>query len=485
MSASKIGLEKRVGGIEGRANPGGSQQDVEYAPFENHPLVSILRHPNKVDTWPTFLAKIIIQYYLTGRVMIWGPHNKAGAPGKLFVVPTALVVPVPGLSSNIYPLGGYRIQPFYPAGLIGVIPTAISGMLGVTIDARNFYIIQNPHPLYNWSPVSPTQANQVSIDLLEMIDRSCWSVMQNGVNPSVVIDMPGATKEVMDAARAEYEAVHSGPDNHGKAMFFGGGDPTRPAAVVNPTKPSADVMGFSTEWERVAGQTLAGVFGINLSTVGLKTTGSYAEDWAEIQRSRISTYEPFLGMVANTLTDGPVKDWGLSRKGIRCSIVMPKLDDPTIVEQQNQAGAVDGTMMVNEIRVRRGLKPVDGGDVLPSIFTKLQEQAAGVDMVSQQERLELAEGTGEVDEGGVAAVTDGGSEEPPRPENKGGKGTLPPRPSKGGGKESKSLPDPIGKTGEIPTGGVSPVPPLSQRVVSDPRSVRKLLRRSVLSVTGG
>lgn len=453
MSGAKCQLERKVKGKAGRASPAARETDTEYVPFEGHPLCSVLRHPNDVDTFPMFLAQIILQYHLTGRVLIWGVPNRIGAPQRLFVVPTALCTPAYGLGSNQYPKGAWRIQQYYPSsGLMGILPGPLAGTSGALIDSREVYIMQNPHPTYRWAPTSGVQATQIGIDLLEMIDQSCWSVMHNGVKPSGVLDMPGAAKEVVESVQAEIDNKHVGPDNHGRIIVIGGGSPQRPAGTFSATMPSADTMTFSEQWERVAGFVLASVCGLDLGVVGLKPGGSYADRWAGMQDVRVRKYEPFLGRVGDTLTDGPVKDWGLAKKGIRAALTLPKMADPTIIEQQTGAGEASGSIDYNEARARRGLPPKPGGDVPTAIYVKQLEQQMGIDDASMQAKAQAAAGGGENEDDGLGqlidAAVDGDSEgggdtnsptpagqtakpggDVKRPTNKGGKGSLPSRPT--------------------------------------------------------
>ena len=381
-------------GNKGVANSGARPNDMGYVPIEQHPLLDVLRHPNDVDTPSQFLAKIIIQWHLTGRVLIWGVPNKVGAPGRLYVIPTALCTPAYGLGNSQYPKGAWRVQQYYPAsGLMGVLPGPLAGNAGCIIDSREFYMMQNPHPLYNWCPTSPVQAGQIGIDLLQMIDQSCWSVMRNGVKPSGVFDMPGATKPQLDDARAAFEDNHTGPDNHGKIIFLGGGDPKRPAGQFSSLLPNADVMGFTTEWERYAGFTLA-CLGIDLSIVGLKTTGSFAELWASIQKVRVNKFEPFLASVADTLTQGVVRDWGLGKAGVRVILSLPEMANPELIDSRASLGAQTGLLTYNEIRASLGKESVDGGDYPTSIYIKLLEKQLGVDQVS--ESLQQAQGNAEI-----------------------------------------------------------------------------------------
>lgn len=199
IGSATISLEQKI--TPGSPAPGARATDSDYVPFEDHPLAEILKHPNNVDTFRMFMAQIIIQWHLTGKVYIWGPGNMLGAPEKLYVVPTALITPSYGPGNSQYPVGAWRVQQYYPmSGIMGILPGPLAGTAGAVIDARQFYIMMNPHPLYRWAPWSPTTGSDRQIDALEMVDNSCYSVLSQGFNPSAVYDIPGADQDKIGRA---------------------------------------------------------------------------------------------------------------------------------------------------------------------------------------------------------------------------------------------------------------------------------------------
>lgn len=419
FASASVGLEKPRASNEGKSAPGIQSADLRYVPMRGHPLSDILRHPNPATTFSSFLGQAVLQYHLHGRVCIWGRKNKVGAPVRLYVIPTPLITPAFGVGSEQYPVGAWWVQTYYPnTGLAGVFPYGVLPY-GATLDARDVYVLDNPHPLYTMLPYSPLVGEDVQLDLVEMIDRSCWSVMQNGVEPSGIIDAPGANEQTINAMQSRINQRFAGVYNKGRVMVLGGGDPERPSAKWQTVTPTGRDMMHTEVAKWYTSLVLAAVFGLDLKVTGLQSEGGYAERWAAEQSARLKSYEPFLANVANLLTDKAVADWGLDSRGVRVNITLPKMQDPTLIAGMCDRGARNSTMTVNEIRAADGLEPLPDGDVPPKIYEQAMTKKMGLDqpppgMVPPQ--------------GGQKP-----SGQPAPQKNTQGKGTLPPRQEQNGG----------------------------------------------------
>ncbi len=191
MAGSEIILEKpRKKSVS--AAPTGKRSDEKWVQVTGHPLCQLLQRPNPRDTLNRFTTRLLIQKYLTGRRLVWGPRNAAGKPGQLWVLPTALCWPVP--PSAEYPLGAWRVNPSYPSGTMGWVggPGGAS-MAGAIIDRREVYEDRDPHPVHDWAPYSPLVGGAFQVDIIEAIDRGLWSAMDRGVSPDGVLLAPGVS----------------------------------------------------------------------------------------------------------------------------------------------------------------------------------------------------------------------------------------------------------------------------------------------------
>lgn len=353
LSAGRLVMEvPRPGGtLQGDHGDG----DDGYIPFTDHQLYDYLLEPSPSQSFSAFLGEAILQWYLTGRVLIWGVPNEWGLPVRFYVLPTALCQPAFNLNNQLYPEGAWLVQQYYPyTGMVGLLPGPL-GTPGAIIDAREIYQMKNPHPLYKWAPFSPMTGVSVGIDVLEMIDRSCWSVYRNGVKPTGVLTVPGARQDQIEDVEAKLNQKYTGPDNAGKT-FVTGGRPDAGAPQYTPLNATPDSMAYDTRsvYESLI---LAGVTGSDRAVVGLREGGSYSERWAAIQDVQIRTYEPMCRRVCDMLNTGPVKQWGLTKKRVRVRIKLPKIDDPLLNEQRINARSADGSFSTDEIRAQSGMPP--------------------------------------------------------------------------------------------------------------------------------
>lgn len=424
FSSASIDLEKPRKRDEGKAAPGIQGTDNRYVPMRGHPLSDVLRHPNPATTFSSFLSQCALQYHLHGRLVIWGRQNQVGAPIRLYVLPTPLVNPAFGLGNEEYPVGAWWVQTYYPnTGMAGVFPWGTLPY-GATLDAREVYVLDNPHPLYTQLPYSPLVGEDVQLDLVEMIDRSCWSVMQNGVEPSGIIDAPGANEATINAMQSRINNRFAGVYNKGRVMVLGGGDPDRPSAKWQGVTPSSRDMMHKDVAEWYTGLVLAAVFGLDLRVVGLRSEGGYAERWAAEQGARMKSYEPFLANIANLLTDKAVPKWGLEDRGIRVNISLPKMQDPTLIAGMCERGARNSTMSTNEIRAADGLEPVEGGELPPKLFEQWLAKQKGI---QDQPQPPMPGVPGVAAKPDIAAKPDTDPAEAERPRNPNGEGSLPER----------------------------------------------------------
>ncbi len=380
LSSASIRLEIKRDGKGGMASVAGDSRDHDYVEFKDHYLSDFLRSPNPADDFASFLGKCILQYHLTGRLLIWGVPNKWGLPVRFYVLPTALCIPNPGVPTDRYPMGAWRIQNYYPSsGMVGILPGPAAGIAstpGALIDAREIYVMNNPHPLFNWASLSGLDAMGVQTDVVEMMDKAFWSVYRQGPRIAGILTAPGATADQIDDLNSAINSTYAGPDNAGKIWTTGGRVDAPSFTPISLGPEQLDITARAT----YEAQIIAAVTGQDRTVLGLKTdgVGSYSERWAAMADVRERTYIPWLGMLASMLTRGPVRDWGLEDKGVRVAIRLPRLNDPVMVQADTNAGAADGTMTTDEVRARRdmGPDPLGLGHLPPAIRTMTLQLAA-------------------------------------------------------------------------------------------------------------
>lgn len=391
-------LEKKVSGPKGKiASGGGQSTDQGYEPFEDHPLANILVNPNPMDTFADFVCQCVLNWNLHGRILIWARPNKVGAPIRYYCLPVPLCVPAFQVGDTNYPLGAWRLQQFYPTtGIVGIIPNGLMGNAGAIIDAREVYEMKNPHPVYRWAPYSHLTGGANAIDNIHNIDLSFWSVMSQGPKPAGFIDAPGADPNAIQAIQNKIDNAAGGARKHGRPIVLGGGDPDRPAIKWNNVGNLVPEALHEGGWE-IYTSFVAALFGLDLSSIGLRRSGGHAERWAARKEER-DMLTKFLSRLAAKLTSGGlVKNWGLMNQGVRITINLPE-DVGYDPAEMSRDMSGDSSGSYNEVRRLRGFKAGDAvmnedhngkpiGDYPFAIAVELARKKLGIDDVSQQKQL--------------------------------------------------------------------------------------------------
>lgn len=414
MSPATVGLEIRTNQITQDTHlavGSATITDQGYEAYPDHQLNDILQQPNPADTFTDFLCQCILNWNLHGRVLIWGVPNSAGAPERLYCLPVPLMVPAYQVGSPAYPLGAWRLQPYYPnSTMVGIMPTGLAGAAGTVIDNREIYDMKNPHPVYRWAPYSPLVGGQSAVDIKNNIDLSFWSIMSQGPKPSGLIDAPGADEDAIRGIQAAIDNAHGGARKHGKMMVVGGGNPERPALKFHPfhNLKNEDTL-HAQGWE-IFMSFLCALFGLDMTVVGLRKTGGYAERWAAKNDAR-EGYLQFLVKIASLLTQGPCQQWGLRKKGVRVIVTLPPLVgyDPA---EMSRDMAADGTGTLDEIRHLRGLRSIPKYGKYPvSIALELMKRDLGIDQHTGQ--MELIERQSELSSTSTDTTPSASSEKEP------------------------------------------------------------------------
>lgn len=344
------------------------ESDEEWVPVKDHPLCKLLARPNPRDSWSKFQSRVVIQYHLTGRCLIWGVPNAAGKPAELWVLPTAMCTP--GYRSLEYPKGSWRVSQQNPYGAMGYAGGPGGSVSGTVIDARQVYDFREPHALHDWAPYSHLAGTKEQVDLVQKIDRGCWSAMDQSFDPDGVLTVPGASEEQLIAIQAQLRNTRQGPEHRGGIIAVGGPLGDTKAASFQPWTGSPKDMEYGEGWQRYVEFILA-VFGLHKATVGLGNASSFSELFAAIKQTALTCYGPFVHDFAQVLSHGPVADWGVD---YRVQIDLPKIEDTETQDKQIDSDASNSAITVNEIRALHGRPPFDDGDVIPKVYEQVQLQ---------------------------------------------------------------------------------------------------------------
>lgn len=432
-------------------------RDEDYTPLDDcdHPLCKVVARPNPNEVFGELAAKLVLQNRLTGVGPVWAVPNRAGRPVELYALRTPHLFPA-YQATREFPTGAWRVTPQVPGGWSGFLPGGI-GASGAVLPNEEVKRFMDPHPLYDWDGYSPLTAGDVHLDVLESVNQSRKSAMDNGLQLDAVIVIPGADQTDLDKITSQLTQKAGGSRNARKVVGFapplGMGDGGK--SLVQQMGQSPREMDFSQAWEQETRFCLA-LFGVPASVVDLATSENYSERYAARQQfyDRQSDY---LNRFAVWLTKVLCWPWE-SFPGEYIVHVKPRpIDDKEPPPEQFKRQLEHDLITYNQALAKDDMPPVEGGDVPVKIYLKLLEQKLLGEQQPQPAPQPPAMG-----ESPIAPQPQGGptAGAVPRPDNPAAEGSKPPAVAKA----MSSLSGPDG--GFLVPDGVAPV-----------RKRRKKLRR--------
>lgn len=407
-------------------------RDEDYIPFEDydHPLARLTRRPNEVETMGELAAKLVLQNRLTGVAPLWCVPNNAGRPVELWALKVALLQPL-YQQSLLYPHGAWRVTPYTQGGWSGFLPGRI-GSAGAVLPGEEVKRWMDPHPLIDWDGFSPLTAGAVQLDVLESIDESRKSAMDNGLQLDAVLIAPGIGEHNATRIQDKFENRHRGSRNAKKFAVVDPGDPVAGGTggfdLKTLSQTSKD-MEYDKGWEQMVKFALA-LFGVPASVAGLSTTTSYSELYAALRQFH-HRQQAFVSRMETWFTKILAWPWCSFPDEYIVRVKLPPLDDPELREKVLGRQLQYDLLTYNEARIKDDMDPVEGGDVPVSLYVQMKQQELAP---------EPAPGEGQPGAGGggdpLAAMLGGGGPTAgavPQPDNKAAEGTKPPT-------EKKALP---------------------------------------------
>lgn len=357
------------GGAVAKALPtaGAQSRDEEYTPFTDlgHPLPRLIARPNGSETFGELGAKLILQNRLTGVGPLWKVPNAKGQPVELWPLKTPATYPLYAFSAQ-YPEGAWRVTPFSPSGWAGAVGRI--GSSGAILPGEEVARFSDPHPYIDWDGFSPLTATAHQLDILEAIDESRWSAMNNGLQLDAVLMIPGGDEAVMSRMSAAMTEKAAGSRNARKFLALGtptGGSPGDKPNLQTFGQSPRD-MDYSAGWDQMVKFCLA-VFGVPQSVAGLASSSSYSEFYAAIRQFHHRQGQ-FIRRVAEWFTKELAWPWCAFPDEFRIQIDLPTIDDPDLL--QSRLGSDTKRLTVNETRALRNFPPVKGGDVPEDVYVE-------------------------------------------------------------------------------------------------------------------
>jgi len=320
----------------------------------NHPFSKLLRRASPSQSGESFRYEQAVQLGLTGTCLIWKVRNRLGRTVQRYVIPTAIAQPTiasPGQPS------GWEIQPVSVSNNYdddGYVD--LNGLFlawGTVIPQEDVICIRWPHPLLRDDGYSPLAAGANWTDTAEMIDRSRWSHMRRGPDPSILVEPPDDIaldefdlRDIEDRINAKY----GGPENTGKAMVV-------PYGKVTPLGSNAKDMAYSDGFEQLRRAVMA-IHGVSGAVVGLNEEMTYGGIAAALMQFTELTVRPMACLLAGEETEQQGPEFG---EDLVVEFEPKKVNDPDLLERQLTTDIQAQAITVGEIRKLRG-RPLFGDE---------------------------------------------------------------------------------------------------------------------------
>lgn len=340
---------------------GADDRETEPLPA-SHPLVQLLKHPNRSESGANFRYRQAQQIRLTGTCLVWNVPSLSGPACERYVIPTAMASPV--APTNQLPCGGWRINPvvsrYTPIFDEGYIECpSWYRILGQIVDARQIQVIRLPHAWYLDDGQSPISAAATWVDAGEAVDFARYHQLRNGVNPSVVWNLPpdvSPDQDEIDRVQAKISAKYGGPENVGRVMVAQSG------TTITPLTTSPKDMCYTEGFHDFKAAILA-LHQTPPVAVGLQEPGAYAAYNASMKAWRHAAIQPLCDMLAESDTEHLAPQFGT---GLTIEIESDTVDDAQLIEQQLQNDLAAKVRTKNEWRAVRGMPPLPSplGDAL-------------------------------------------------------------------------------------------------------------------------
>ena len=256
--------------------------------YENHPLLTLIDHPNGVQGRAEFLEAAFGQLLLSGNAYLEAVSLQGGFPEELHVLRSDRTQLVPGSD-------GWPVAYHYIVGAkkhvfrLGEGPSPICH-------------IKSFHPQDDHYGLSPMQAAASAIDVHNSASRWSKSLLDNAARPSGAIVYRGAdghtglSSEQYDRLLSEMESHHQGARNAGRPMLLEGGLDWKPMGF------SPSDMEFQKTKEAAA-REIALAFGVPPMLLGIPGDATYA-NYQEAHRAFYRlTVVPLAGRVCAALSN--------------------------------------------------------------------------------------------------------------------------------------------------------------------------------------
>lgn len=314
--------------------------DGTSTPNVRHPIAQLFnRNPNPNMSARTFKEVLWLQLELAGEAFVYVDRGETGAgqPTGLWPIYDPVEVVVDRATAGS--LKGYRVL--------------VEGGRRVPLLPAEVLWIRYPHPAQAWGCISPLRAASFAVDLDTWAKAWQMGELRNGARPEGVVYLGDVDPDVHDAAVADFESRHRGPQNASRHVFTSG-----------PVRAGYDRIGLTPaemsylDSRRVNAEEIAVAFGYTMDEL---TGGATFENRRAAKVNRwTDVLLPKLEVVAGEVDRQLLPDLALSARFVTDHVDALNENQDSIVKRTQQLMYVDA-LLVDEARATVGLDPLANG----------------------------------------------------------------------------------------------------------------------------
>ena len=328
---------------------------------KDHPVASLLKTPNRVQTWHEFARDIVAAYMLRGNGYAAILRDKRGDPKEMILInPDAVSV-----------LEAYDGSVFYQVNRMGLFQLHALQDFPLAIPAEDVLHLRGLsfNTLVGASTIGLAR-DSIGLAMGQSQQQSRW--VGNGARPSVVLETDQQLNEASAARlRQGWEQFSAGIQNVGRTAVLEQGVKAKALSLT-----SVDLQFI--EQVNLTIQDIARFFGVPTRKLMQPDTTRGSTVIQEEQAYVNSTVSPLLDMLEQKFE----RAFGLEAEGLELDLNEDALlrADPLTRYNLGRIGKLSGLLSTNEWRRAERLPTVPGGD---QIMQPVNMAALGSDMNGQ------------------------------------------------------------------------------------------------------
>lgn len=327
--------------------------------YENHPLLALFNKPNPRMTASDFVHLYGMLYEIYGETF-WYLARGMTANGL-----------TSGKVKEVYLLNPAQMEVCIHEGeLVGYVLHKTNGDR-VPFEPTEIIHDKRPNPFNEWRGMSVLERAATYVDIELVTSEFTLNYMRNNASPSGIVSLPSMTPEAFTMFTQQWRENYEGPQNAGKTAFIRNGQADFKAVgatlkdvdqKITREMAKDDVLMMLDMPKPLLGMTDGNGFGRgNVETLKY----IFAESKLEPMMKRLDRIYSTI-LLGNEANEGRLE----------IDHESPVPEDKEFELKRSQAG-VNVWLTVNEVRAEQGLPPIDGGDVLDTSNTAVQQEQTG------------------------------------------------------------------------------------------------------------